>query len=335
MNRREELQIKYNNADITKSIQDYLISFTYNDNGTGKADDVSITIDDKQGKWRGSWMPTHGARLTVDIVLYNWLKDSTARRIKCGTFYVDSISYDGPPDVMTIKALSYDLAGGLKNEEKNKAWEKVTLSQIVKRIASAAGLKTMFEINDVTYDRIDQTQQSDVAFLSQLVEKEGGNLKITSDTIVVYDDRRFESTAPVKTIKRGESDVISYGFNRNTLDAAYSKCTVSYYDSSKKKTYSGTFTAPGMAKGPTLKLQQRVESNAEALRLAKNELRKRNREANKAQFVLMGDPDIVQGITVKVEGYGEFDAVYFVESVSQSISGGFKTTVNMRKVLKY
>ncbi|MCM3632929.1 phage late control D family protein [Paenibacillus camelliae] len=336
-NRRAEVQIKYNNVDITKSLQDDLMSFSYNDNGTGKADDVSIMLDDKDGNWSGAWMPEDGAKLDIDIVLYNWLKESTARRIKCGTFYVDGLNYDGPPDVITFKALSYDLAGGLKNEEKSKAWEKISLSQIAKRIATANGLKLIFEIDDIRYDRIDQTQQSDVAFLAQLVEKEGGNLKITSDTIVVYDDRRFESIKPVRKIERGVSDVKSYGFTHNTLDAAYAKCTVTYYDSSAKKTYTGTFSAPGNKKGPTLKLQQRVESNAEAQRLAKNELRKRNKEASKAQFVLFGDPDIVQGVTIEVIGYRKFDGTYFVESVTQNVagSGGFTTTVNMRKVLNY
>lgn len=332
--RKTEIELTYEGANISDDIAPYLLSFTYTDNGTGRADDLRITLQDRDGRWCDTWMPEDGDSIKASILLHYWV-DTKPQRLSCGTFDVDSVDYSGPPDTIEISAVSWPVASGLKNEAKNKAWEKVTLSQIANRIAANASLKAQFETIDVNYERIDQTQQTDIAFLAQLAEKEGASVKVANGTIVVYDDRRFESVPPVRTIERGASRVKNYRFAHGVIDAAYASCTLTYYDSSKKQNITGTYTIPG-AKGPVLKIQERVESTAEAIRYARNELRRRNREAQKASFVLIGDPGLVQGVTVRVAGYGKFDAVYFVETATHSVSGGgYETTIDCRKVLNF
>jgi len=336
-NRRAEVEITYEGVNITQDIAPFLLSFRYTDNGTGKADDISITLQDKDGKWRNPWMPVDGDKISANIVLYHWEKHGVVQRVKCGTFYVDTVSYGGPPDTITIGAVSYPVAGGLKREKKTKAWEKVTFKQISSRIASDAKLKLIFETTDVKYDRMDQTEQSDIAFLAQLAEKESASVKVTNDTIVIYDDYKFENTKPVREIERGKSNLKKYGFSRNFDGVGYAKCTVSYSKTVKKQkqTITGSFTIPGK-QGPTLKIQERVESTAEAVRRARNELRNRNKQANKASFTLLGDPKLVQGVTVEVLKFGRFNGKYFTESVTHSIGGsGYETSIQCRKVLTF
>ncbi|MFX3635458.1 MAG: phage late control D family protein [Candidatus Pristimantibacillus sp.] len=335
--RRAVVEITYEGVNITKDIAPYLLSFRYTDNGNSKADDVQITLQDRDGKWRYKWMPIDGDKIIVSIVLYHWEKADTAKRIPCGTFYIDAISYNGPPDVMTIGAVSYPIAGGLKREKKTKSWEKVSLRTIASSIATAAQLKLIFETSDVKYDRMEQTEQSDIAFLANLAEKEGASVKVTNDSIVIYDDYKFENTAPVRDIERGVSNIKQYNFQRNYDDASYAKCTISYTTTAKKKTQTitGSYTIPG-AKGPTLKLQQRVESTAEAVKRAKNELRNRNKQANTASFTLVGDPKLVQGVTVDVLKFSNFNGKYFIDSATHSIgSGGYETSIQCRKVLTF
>lgn len=360
--RRAEVEITYEGVNITKDIAPFFESFRYTDNGNSKADDVNITLQDRDGKWRYQWMPKEGDKINVNIVLYHWEKDGVVQRIKCGTFYIDTISYSGPPDVMTIGAVSYPLAGGLKREKKTKAWEKASLKTIATSIAKAAGLKLIFEIADVKYDRIDQTDQSDISFLANLAEKESATVKVTNDTIVIYDDFKFESTKPIRNIERGVSNIKQYNFQRNFDDVAYAKCTVTYTKTvtgkkkstsktttqsvvattaatTKKKkktiTITGTFTIPGKT-GPTLKLQERVESTAQAVRRARNELRNRNKQANTASFTIVGDPKLVQGVTVEVLKFSNFNGKYFTESVTHSIgSSGYETSIQCRKVLTF
>src|SRR5690606_31792514 len=137
---------------------------------------------------------------------------------------------------------------------------------------------------------IQQSEQSDIAFLVGLCDEEGATVKITDDQLVVYDDAKLEKIEPSRTLKKGDINIKSYDFSRSITNANYASCTVTYKQP-KKATITGTFTIPG-AKGPNLKIQKRAENQAEAVRFARNELRKRNREANKASFTLLGDPNI-------------------------------------------
>ena len=194
----------------------------------------------------------------------------------------------------------------------------------------------MYEMDEVVYDRIDQSQETDLAFLSSRVEAEGGSLKITSGRLVLFDDRKYEGVKPTRTIERGKSDILSYSFNLQTTDAAYASCEIKFTDTSKKKTIKGSFSIPG-AKGPVLKLNERVVSVAEATRKARAALRKANKDAQRAQLVLMGDCALVQGVTVKLLGFGGYDDTYYVETATHTVdgSGGYQTRIDLRKVLGY
>lgn len=335
--RRAEVEITYEGVNITKDIAPFLLSFRYVDNGNSKADEVSITLHDRDGNWRYKWMPVEGDKIKAELVLYHWEQQDKHKRMPCGTFYIDNVNYDGPPDIMTVSAVSYPIAGGLKREKKTKAWEKVTLKTIANSIAKSAGLKLLFDMSDVKYDRIDQTEQSDIAFIASLAEKESATVKVTNDSIVIYDDLKYESTAPVRNIERGVSNIKRHSFQRSYDGVAYAKCSVSYTKTVKKKeqTITGTFTIPGKT-GPTLKLQERVESTAEAVRRARNELRNRNKQAHQASFTVVGDPKLVQGATIEVLKYSNYNGKYFIESATHSIlSTGYETSIQCRRVLTF
>lgn len=54
--RRTEVRLKVEGVDITADINKDLISFTYTDYAEDNADDIRITIDDRDGKWLGEWL---------------------------------------------------------------------------------------------------------------------------------------------------------------------------------------------------------------------------------------------------------------------------------------
>lgn len=54
--RRTEVRLKIEDVDVTADVNKDLISFTYTDYAEDNADDISITIEDKEGKWLGSWL---------------------------------------------------------------------------------------------------------------------------------------------------------------------------------------------------------------------------------------------------------------------------------------
>lgn len=332
--RRAEVDIEYQGVNITADIAPYFTGMTYDDNGNGRADDLRIHLEDREGRWRDPWMPERGDRIKTKIILRNWYFGND-RSFPCGIFEVDTVSLSGPPDDITIQASSLPGTSALKNEKRTESWEEVTLFQIASRMASNAGMEVMFETDDIRYDRLDQTEQTDLSFLSRTCEKEGISLKVTDNTIVLFDDARYENMPPIRTITRGESDILSYQFDLDTIKFAYAAAELNYFDSANNRNITGTFRLPD-TDGPTLKLNERVAFEAEAIRKARNALRNANMEAQKARLTMVGDYALAQGLTVELTGFGKFSDKYIIESARHEVGGtGYRTTIELRKVLAY
>ena len=87
--RRAKLNLTYHNVakesagtkgdngaavDISRDVADRLIGFTYSDNKQGEADDIEITVQNRDGIWMRDWYPDKGARLTAGLTLEDWEK---------------------------------------------------------------------------------------------------------------------------------------------------------------------------------------------------------------------------------------------------------------------
>ena len=248
------------------------------------------------------------------------------------------MNFSGPPDVVEIKATSVPLDSSGRREKKTKSWEKATLKRISQDIANNAKLTLAFNFTqNPKYDRIDQTDQSDIEFLVELCAKEGASIKVSNRQLVIFDEAEFEKKKPSLYIVRGKSNVISYSFSWNAMGAAYRACQVSYQSAKKKAKYSYTYTPPGAPKGgPVLKINERVESQAEAIRVARNRLREKNKEFGKGRIALAGDPRMAAGITVYISGWHSFDGKYIIESARHTVGrNGYTTDIEIRKVLGY
>ena len=58
MSRRAAAQIKFAGVEITDSIAPYLKSMTYTDYEADEADDLQITLEDRDGIWMEEWLKT-------------------------------------------------------------------------------------------------------------------------------------------------------------------------------------------------------------------------------------------------------------------------------------
>ncbi|GAV21615.1 phage late control D family protein [Carboxydothermus pertinax] len=332
--RRAKLYLKYNKKDISADLAPYLLGFSYTDYASGKADDLQITLEDKAGIWNSSWMPEKGATLSASLIAQHWEKEGTMKKLPLGTFEVDEIECSGPPNVVTIKAVSVPVSSSLRGEDKTKAWEKTRLSVIAKDIAKNAGLKLLYDTNyNPTYDRIEQTAESDLSFLLRLCEDAGLALKITNKQIVIFDESKYEKMVPIITITRGKSPVISY-YGVSATREVYSAARVEY-EGRNKKVIKYTYRPPNRPKtGKTLIINERVSSLAEAINLAKMRLRQQNKEEVKFSLTMLGDIRLVAGVTVMIKGWGKFDGKYFVETAEHS-GPGYTIRLELRRVLEW
>lgn len=335
--KRLDLEIYYEDVLAPTLVGDYLVEFSYTDNYSGKFDDLQITLEDSQQLWQGKWKPQTGDKIRAKIHTKNWRQEGDNLTLPCGTFDIDEVNFSGPPDAVEIKATSVPLNSSGRRERKTKSWEKVTLKRIAQDVAQNAKLKLMFEFeHNPKYDRIDQTEQSDIEFLVSLCSKEGASIKVSNRKLVIFDEVEFEKKKPAFYIVRGKSNAMSYSFSLNAMGAAYRACQISY-QSAKKKKYTYLYTPPGAPKnGPVLKINERVESQAEAIRVARNRLREKNKQFGKGKITLTGDARMAAGITVYVSGWHSFDGKYIIESARHTTGrNGYTTDIEIRKVLGY
>lgn len=333
--RQADIHIAFEGKDISKDIAPYLKSFSYAD-ASGKADDLQITLEDRAGLWAGDWFPEKGSHIKAEIVCSGWGSSGTAS-LSCGTFEVDDITLNGPPSVVTLKAISSLTSRAIKAELKERTWEAISLKQLAEGIAGEHGLSLFYstEKPDIRYQKLRQSKESDLALLMRLCKDAGFNLKLAEEKLILFEGKSFEAKPPVATIEKGHSEILSYSFNTKSHNI-YRACTVHYSDPEKKEEASYTFTPDkGPQTGQTLVVNKRVESLAEAERLAVASLRRKNRHEEKGTLSLVGNPMLVAGLNITVAGFGRFDGTWFIDEARHSQNAGYKTDLTIRKVLDY
>ena len=332
--RRASIDIDYMGKNISKDLAPHLLSFRFNDN-EGRSDDIQIDLEDRDGNWHGPWLPNKGDKITAAIVLENWQKEGTTSRLDCGSFFIDDVSFKGPPDLVSIKALSVPFVEGGKQTKHTRAWENATLPTILGDVAKSAGLTLVYDAPVYTYERVDQTKETDLGFAKRISKVEGLSVKVMSEQLIVYEQLKYEKKDTVRKIIKGESDVLSYDFQITAADSQCKKVEISYFDKKKKKYVKYTYDVPGAKSGPTAKITKKARSLEEAKRWAQMEARERNKRMKTAKLTLLGDENLIQGITVELEKFGAFDGKYFIETTGHSVTGGYTVDVNLREVLNY
>ncbi|WP_338884854.1 phage late control D family protein [Xenorhabdus sp. TH1] len=157
-------RLEINNKDISGKIQSRLMSLTLTDNRGLESDQLDIELDDADGMLM---LPRRGDILTLEL---GWHGHSLTPK---GKFVIDEIEHVGAPDRLTIRARSADFRGDL-NVKREASYHKCTLGNIVSTIAARNKLafKISSELENISM-HVDQTNESDVSFLTRLAKQEG------------------------------------------------------------------------------------------------------------------------------------------------------------------
>lgn len=356
LGRRAWLQVTYNSKDISEALAQYLISASYTDNLSGQVDDVSLTLEDKAGLWQSDWMPVKGATLDITLCTYNWqgLYDGEFDTT-LGTFEVDEIELTSAPDVVNIKAVAISVGDDstLRSTLRSKTWENVSVRKVASDIAWENGMKLFWDCDDnPDIDKLEQNDESDLSVLQNVCDDAGFALKITTDTIIVFDEAKYEQAEPVIEIYHPGTNTIAdvaeadgtptpdrifhstgYSFKTKIRDV-YKKCHIKYTNDQDKSVIESTFTDPNKSNGATLEIHQQVTSQAEADRLAKKKLREKNRDECTGSYSLDGCQFLCAGETIEMIGFGVFSGRYIVTQAKHDISGsGYVTSIDVRRCL--
>lgn len=435
--RRTKLSVQINNIDISTDVNDHLLTATFTDVEDGSADDIDISLEDRDNEIVGGWLSTelnkrgksstvyecpysepsdtlkkgnsgtsvkwlqwhlnrvNGAKLSVDGDFDNKVKSAvkkyqkkkgvkqtgsvntslrsklkndlnaanystktaqkTARMtvtitqvnqnsngkdltLNCGSFELDEVALKGPPQTVTLRGTALSYGSSLRKTKHTRAWENVTLYGIAKTIARTGDYSVLYLTDKtVKYTRKQQTNQTYITFLQKLCTTAGLSLKVTSSTIVIFDQKEYESKTAVRTLKRGDGTYSSYDFKTSLSDTSYSCCHV-VWTTGAGKTIEYTYVPSGFKKDEDNMLEiddEPVSTLAEAKTLAKSRLREANKGETTGSFTMPGDVTLCAGLTVKVSGFGDYSGKYIIEEAKHSISAssGYKTTIQLRQVI--
>ncbi len=335
--RTATLRLTSRGVDMSADIAASVTSFTFTEHGHGKADDIRVKFEDVEGLWKKGWAPDKGDKLTAAIVCRNWLTHGDALTLSCGTFTADELEVAGPPDTATVKAVASYISSPLRQELKTGSWENTTLETVARDIAGRNGLSLFYQGEAVTFERLEQRQESDLAFLQRVSEKQGLNLKVNDGRITLFDGAKADAQTPALTIARGQSSLSRFSFRTKSMDV-FGGCQVDYWDCKKKRKLGYSYnpaSAPNV--GHKLKVNKRCESEAEARRIARHELRKANKNEIEGTLDCMGLPTIYAGQVIAVSGFGAFNANFYVETTTHRVDrgAGYTTSLRIRRTLDY
>ncbi|EER6018726.1 TPA: phage late control D family protein [Escherichia coli] len=188
--------------DITQNFSDRLIGLTMTDNRGFEADQLDIALDDTDGLVE---LPPRGASLTL------WLGWQGSALVNKGSFTVDEIEHRGAPDTLTIRGRSADFRGTL-NSRREQSWHDTTLGVIVETIAQRNKLTASVadSLKAIAIPHIDQTQESDAAFLSRLAERNGASVSVKAGKLLFLKAGSAMTASgkpiPQMTVERGDGD---------------------------------------------------------------------------------------------------------------------------------
>ncbi|AUQ25784.1 contractile injection system protein, VgrG/Pvc8 family [Dickeya zeae] len=219
------------NTQTTRNLSQRLISLSLHDVMGFESDQLSLDIDDSDGK---VLMPKRGEKVSVKI---GWkgkvLEDK-------GTFVVDQVSHSGAPDRITLSARSVNFRGDL-NTPRDGSYNATTLGDIARTIAERYSLmaSTDTSLANTAIVHENQSKESDLSFLCRLARKYSGTVAIKNDTLRLFvagsGTAADGKNVATYLIERSDGDSHSFTIADRIANTAI---TANWHDSRDAKTHT-------------------------------------------------------------------------------------------------
>lgn len=163
VSKRPTWRLTLDGVDLADKLAGRLMSLTLTDNRGFEADQLDVVLTDHDGKLD---IPTRGVELSLAL---GWADSGLVEK---GTYIVDDVEHSGAPDILSLRARSAELNGGLATQ-RERSWHDCTVGDIVRTIAEECGL--IAQISDALavqkIDHLDQTAESGANLLTRLAKQ--------------------------------------------------------------------------------------------------------------------------------------------------------------------
>lgn len=176
---RPDFRIEVNGIDKTRIFQDRLLSLEVVDNAGMEADTLMLRFDD-----RGYALPLPAFGEELKLWL-GYIGEDT-ELVYVGLFTVDESTVNLSPKTLSISAKSADMMESLKVPH-TQSWHEVGLADIAGTIAQKHGLRLRIDerLQSVSYPHVDQSEESDLHFLTRLVRDVDAMVKVADAALII------------------------------------------------------------------------------------------------------------------------------------------------------
>ena len=336
--------LTYAGQNITADIIGMVTELEYRDTsgaqtkGRGKksgheADGIEVTIEDRDRRWQGQWLPVRGDVVSLQIGYEG------EPYLDCGDFQVDELELKGPPDTFHLKCISAGITPSLRTP-RSAAYENATLMQVAQVVAARNGLTVTGAPSNVnvSWNRITQNHETDLAFLRRLALAHDYDFTVRGTQLIFYSRDSLEDLSQnpsVAIVQRIQ--IKTFEFTIKT-QAVYDSSQVVYLNPQAKKLIAATSTpggsTPSSPTGDTLMIPTRVENPQQAQLKADGALHDANMMETTGRLELEGTPLLVAGINITIQGFKAFDGIYHITASKHRLerSSGYSTEIEVRQL---
>jgi len=313
-------KVSIEDKDLTAIVSPRLINLTLTLCRGDESDQLDIALDDSDGKLA---LPPRGAQIALAL---GW---QASGLVDMGKFTVDEVEHSGAPDTITLRARSANLIDTFKQQQEH-SFHKTTLGAIIEAIAFrnelASGVSA--RLRDTAVEHIDQTHESDAAFLRRLGRKYDAVATVKNDTLLfipINQSRTASGKAlPVIPITRALGDGHRY---HSAESDAYTGVRAFWHDERYARRRSVVAGVPGNSKRLRTTFANETDARAAAVAEWQRILRGL---ATFEMSLALGNPAVFPQSPVTVKGFKpEIDATEWLSvKVTHSLGGnGFTTRV--------
>mgnify|MGYP000235767445 FL=1 len=329
-----DYEVLVDGKDISGLLRSRLVSLSITDKRGFEADTASVTIDDADGKVS---IPPRGAKMQIYI---GWKGEPLYNK---GTFFIDDIEHSGPPDQLTIRGKSADIASSFQ-ELREESYHEKTLGDILDAVAGRNGVSALIadELAGKTIAHMDQQNESDMSFMTRLGEEFDALATIKEGKLLFMPNGQGKSGSgqalPTFTIRRNLGDQHNFAANDRSeytgVKARWQDERAAEIKTDEKDGAETQFLAG--SEGNVKVMRRLFASKEEAQRNAESQWSKMKRSgANFNMTLAIGEPGLFPEVPVTVSGWKpEIDqAKWITKQVTHEISdSGLTSAINLESL---
>ena len=265
----------FNKVDISNEIAHSISSLNYTDNSKNAIDDLELELENLDYRWLKEWYPDENAQLLVGI---HEEKENETNFLDLGTFYVDEPTFEN--NRLNLKCLALPLDQNIRDQKNSVAWERITLKELVTQIANKHEMNAEIYADDEFFERLDQNQETDLAFINRVVKETGLNMKVSDDKIIIFDDEEMEKNDTVEIFNINDERIRSFSLKKKNKEI-YDNVEVSYYDPDKKKVIKEIITKKELEKRNQVTTESSEEKSSENKKSKNSSKSSKNKKSSK------------------------------------------------------